>query len=132
MFNIFFNSLRGCLHEISFRVKWNNFLSVYGQFLVPVYMLKPEMKLVVSVISLRSFWQKWNFISDDKTSCKHYPKWNHMKENICTCVNKNDWVLLSGPFIWGHPRNEIRFISPEMKNNVSRISFYGGLKFRFW
>ena len=27
-------------------------------------------------ISYRSFWQKWNFISGDKRSCKHYPKWN--------------------------------------------------------
>ena len=27
-------------------------------------------------ISYRSFWQKWNFISGDKISCKHYPKWN--------------------------------------------------------
>ena len=26
--------------------------------------------------SLRSFWQKWNFISGDKISCKLYPKWN--------------------------------------------------------
>ena len=27
-------------------------------------------------ISYRSFWQKWNFISGDKISCEHYPKWN--------------------------------------------------------
>ena len=27
-------------------------------------------------ISSRSFWQKRNFISGDKISCKHYPKWN--------------------------------------------------------
>ena len=114
---------RGCLHEISFRAKWNIFISVSGQFLVTVYMIQPEIKLIADVISLRSFWQKWNLISGDKISCKHYPKWNHMKGNICTCVNKNDWLLFSGPFISGHPRNEIRFISPTMKSNINRISF---------
>ena len=116
-------NLRGCLYEILFRAKWNIFISVSGQFLITVYMIQPEMKLVVGVISLRSFWQKWNFISGDKISCKRYPKWNHMKGNICTCVNKNDSLLLNGPFISGHPRNEIRFISPVMKSNVNRISF---------
>ena len=29
--------------------------------------------------SLRSLWQKWSFISYDTISCKHYPKWSHMK-----------------------------------------------------
>ena len=86
-------------------------------------MIQPEMKLVAGVISLRSFWQKWNFISGDKISCKHYPKWNHMKGNICTCVNKNDWLLLSKRFISDHPQNEIRFIPPTMKSNGNRISF---------
>ena len=113
--------LRGCLHEISFRAKWNIFISVSGQFLVTDYMMQPEMKLIAGVISLRSFWQKWNFISGHKISCKHYPKWNHMKGNICTCVNKNDWLLLSGPFISDYPRNEIHFISPAMKSNVNRV-----------
>ena len=66
-----------------------------------------------------------------------------MKGNICTCVNKNGRLLLNRQFISGHPRNEIHFISPAMKSNVSRISFmvdwnfvsqnffYGGLEFRF-
>ena len=104
-----------------FRAKWNIFNSMSGHFLVAVYMIQPEVKLVAGVISLRSFWQKWNFVLGDKASWKHYPKWNHMKGNICTCVNKNDWLLLKGPFILGHPRNEIRFISPTMKSNANRI-----------
>ena len=116
-------SLRGCLHEISFRVKWKILISVSGQFLITVYIIQPEMKLVTGVISLRSFWQKWNLISGEKISCKHYLKWYKMKGNICTCVNKNDWLLLNGPFISGHSRNEIHFISPAMKSNVNRISF---------
>ena len=115
--------LRGCLDEVSFRAKWNISIAVYGQFLVTVYMMQPEMKLVVGVVSLRSFWQKQNFISGAKISCKHYPKWDHMKGNICTCINKNDWFLHNGPFISGHPRNEIRFISPAIKSDVNRISF---------
>ena len=116
-------SLRGCLHEISFRVKWNILISVSGQFLITVYIIQPEMKLAMSVISLRSFWQKWNFVSGKKISCKHYLKWYKMKRNICTCVNKNDWFLLNGPFILGHSRNEIHFISPALKNSINRISF---------
>ena len=46
-----------------------------------------------------------------------------MKGNIYTCVNKNDWFLHNGLFISGHPRNEIRFISPAVKSNVNKISF---------
>ena len=52
-----------------------------------------------------------------------------MKGNIYTCVNKNDWFSRSGLFILGHPRNEIRFISPAMKSNVNRISFMVNLNF---
>ena len=58
-----------------------------------------------------------------KNLCKHYPKWNHMKGNICTGVNKNDWLLLNGPFISGYHRYEIRFISTAMKSDVNRIYF---------
>ena len=39
-------------------------------------------------ISYRSFSQKWNFISGDKISCKHYPKWN-----AYTCPSKYRVVL---------------------------------------
>ena len=113
---------RGCLHEISFRVKWNIFISVSGQFLVTAYMIQPETKLIADVTSLRPFREKWNFISGDKISCTHYPKWNHMKRNICTCVKKNDWLLLNEPFISDHPRNDIHFISPTMKSNANGIS----------
>ena len=96
----------------SFRSKWSIFVLVSDQFLVTVYKIQPEMKLIAGVISLQSFWQKWNSISGDKISSKQHPKWNHMKGNICTCVNKNDWLILNGPFISDHPGNEIHFISP--------------------
>ena len=39
-------------------------------------------------ISYRSFRQKWNFISGDKISCKHYQKWN-----FYTCPSKYRIVL---------------------------------------
>ena len=39
-------------------------------------------------ISYRSFRQKWNFISGDKISCKHYQKWN-----FYTCPSKYRVVL---------------------------------------
>ena len=34
------------------------------------------LNLIACAIPLQSLWQKLNFISDDKISCKHYPKWN--------------------------------------------------------
>ena len=39
-------------------------------------------------ISYRSLWQKWNFISGDKISCKHYLKWN-----AYTCPSKYRVIL---------------------------------------
>ena len=65
-------------------------------------------KFIAGVILLQSFWQKWNFVSGDKISCKHYPKWNYMKGNICTCVNKIGFYLM------GHLSRttlEMKFIS---------------------
>ena len=47
--------LRGCLLEISFRAKRNNFITVSGQFLITVYIIKPDMKLIEGVTLLRSF-----------------------------------------------------------------------------
>ena len=92
-------------------------------------MILPELKLVPGVISLRSFWEKYNFISGHKISCKQHPKGNQIKGNICACVSKNDWLLLNRPFISDHPRNEIHFISPTMKSNVNRIPFMVGWNF---
>ena len=35
-----------------------------------------NLKLIAGVDFIWSFWQKRNFRSDDKISCKHYRKWN--------------------------------------------------------
>ena len=48
-----------------------------------------RLKLIAGLISLQSFWQKWNFIWGDKISCQHYPKWN-----AYVCPSKY-WVILS-------------------------------------
>ena len=45
--------------------KWSNTLKQFIGF---------EMKLIAGVISVRSFLQKWNFISGDKVLCKRYPE----------------------------------------------------------
>ena len=122
-----------CLHEISFRMKWNIFISVSSQFLITVYMIKPEMKLIAGVISLRSFWQKWNFSSGDKISCKHYSKWNHMEGNNCTCVyfikTKMTGLYWMGCFSRTIPETKFHFISPVVKSKVNRISFLVGWYF---
>ena len=101
--------LRRCLHEISFREKWNMFILMFSPFLITVYLIQPEMKLIADVISLWTFWQKWNFILCHKISCKHYLKLNQVKVKICTCVNKNNWLLLNGPLISDYL--EIKFVS---------------------
>ena len=77
-----------------------------------------HLKLIAGVISLRSFWQKWNFISSGKMSCKRYPKWNDMKGNIWKCLshqNKNDWEWLAFSEWAG-------FLRPPPKRNF--ISFH--------
>ena len=118
-------------HEIPFRAKWNIFILVSGQFFITVYMMQPEMKLVADVILLWSFWKKWNFISGDKISCKRYPKWNHMKRNICACVyfikkKKVIGFYWIGRFSWTTPETKSQFFSPAKKSNVNRISFMVG------
>ena len=75
--------LRGCLHEISFLAKWNTFNSVSSQSLVIVYMKYLETKLTARVISLRSFWQKLNFILGDKCHQNTILKLSHLEGNIC-------------------------------------------------
>ena len=47
--------VRGCLHEISFRAKWNIFILMFAQSFVTVYKTHPEMKLITGVVSLRIF-----------------------------------------------------------------------------
>ena len=69
------------------------------------------------------------FISGDKISCKHYPKWNHVKGNICACfyfiktkkTGFTEWAVFFGP-----SETKFHFISPAIKNNVNRIYFNVG------
>ena len=115
---------------VSFRSKLNIFISVSGQFLITTYMIQPKMKLFAGVVSLHTFWQKWNFISGDKTRCKHCPKWNHLKENNCTCVNKIDWLLLNRAFINGPPPKRYSFHFGRNKKERKQNFFYGKLQFQ--
>ena len=119
--------LKGCLHDISFREKWNVFISVSAQLLITVYMIQPERKLIAGVIWLRSFWGKLNFISGDKISCKYYSKQNHMKGNISTCIyfikTKMLAFCLMSRFFRTNPEVKFHFILSARKINVNRIAF---------
>ena len=123
----------GCLHEISLWANLNNFSSVSGQFFVTFCVIQPEMKLTAGVTSLRSLWQKWNFVPDDTIFCKDYPKWNHVKENICTCFyfikTKMIGFYRIDRFSWNIPEKKFDLISPAMKSNVNKISFMVGWNF---
>ena len=123
-------SIRGCLHETSFLTKSNIFISLSGQFLITAYTIQPEIKFIAGVILLRWFWQKWNFISGDKISCKNYPKWNQLKIKICACVYFMKTKMIG--FYWmcrfsrSTPETKFHFVLPEMKINVNRIYFMMG------
>ena len=70
-----------------------------------------RLKLIASVISLRSFWQKKKFILADKISYKHYPKWN-----AYACPSKY-WKKY-----W------VKWNSAKMKFRVNRACFHSSLK----
>ena len=65
--------------------EWTNFKWVSVQSLITVYVKYSKMKLIAGVNSLRSFWQKWNFVSGEKYYVHTTPKWNHPTGNIYTC-----------------------------------------------
>ena len=65
-----------------------NFTLAFSQLFTCVHMNWCKMKLKTVWISYWSFRQKWNFISGDKISCKHY-----LKLNAYTCPSKY-WVIL--------------------------------------
>ena len=75
----------GEMNFFQFGVWSMSYNCVRNKSLITVYKY-PEIKLIVGVISFRLFWQKWNFILGDKTSCKHFLKWNHMKGSTWTCT----------------------------------------------
>ena len=129
-----FTSIRGCLHEISFLAYSDILILVSGQSLIiTVYITQPEMKLIAVVISLRSFWHELNFISRDKMSCKHYPKLNKIKGNICACLYFIKTKIIGfysiGRFSQTTPETKFHSILPAMRSNVNRISFMVGWNF---
>ena len=87
----------------------------------------------IAVILTMMFWQKWNFISGDKISSKYYPKWNHMKGNICTCADFIKTKVIAfywmGRFSWTTPKTKFHYTSPGMKSNVNRISLMADWNF---
>ena len=87
-----------------------------------------EMKLIAGVISLRSFWQKWNFIPSDKILCKHYLKWNHPKGNICVCEYFIKTKIVGQKI---ETRITFHFISPAIAANVNNFFFHGKIKFHY-
>ena len=68
-----------------------------------------------------------------KMSCKHFPKWNHKKGNICTCVYfikrrmiDSNWM---GCICWTTPETKFYFIYPKVKSNVNNFFFMAGWNF---
>ena len=103
------------------------YFRVWSFSYITVYMIQPEMKLIAGVISLQSFWWKWNFISGNKISCKNYPKSNQLNGKICACVyfikTKKIGFYWMGRFFRLPPEMKLHFILPAMKSKVNRIYF---------
>ena len=85
-------------------------------------------KRIAGVIPLRSFWQKWNFISgDDNCYVNSTPKWNHPKENIWACKYFIKTKIVDQKFktkvnfISFRPKWKLMFLS---RRNVVLIDFY--------
>ena len=101
--------LRGCLHEISFRAKWNIFILVSGQFRIAVYMIQTEMKLIAGAISVDfiSFPISFRVIKYHVNTTRDKIIWEE------TCVHafissKQQWFALNEwAGFFGLPRNEI-------------------------
>ena len=80
------SSLMGCLHQISFRAKWNVLNSVSGLSFVTVYMKYPKMKHIAGVTSLRSCLQKQNF-RVIKCYVNRLPRNEIMRNKTSACAN---------------------------------------------
>ena len=75
-----------------------------------------------------------NFISCDKILCKHYPKWNYMKGNICACFYFIKTKMIGFHWMGRFFRNTWNEILPHFARNEKYCKqnlFYGGLKFHF-
>ena len=73
------------------KAKWIN-----ADLLDTAFNVHVRLKLIEVVISLRSFWQKWNIILGDKISSKHYPK-----QNAYACPSTyRDVLKFISPLIW--------------------------------
>ena len=70
-----------CEHNLP-ETKW-----ISADSLVVAFSAHAHWNSMLVRISYRSFWQKWNFISGDRISCKHHPKCT-----AYTCASKY-WVI---------------------------------------
>lgn len=86
-----------------------------------------KMKLIAGVTSLRSFRQKWNFLSDDKCYVNTTPKWNYTKRNVCT---SEYLIKTKDSRSKDQDKSQFHFISGAMKANVNIFFFHGKTKFR--
>ena len=104
---------RECLQDISFWVKWNISSSTSDQSLIAAYMKYHEMKIIASVISLRSFSQKWNFISVHKCHVNTFLERIHLEDGYLYFV----WFVI---FL-----NVMALqITPEKKARLIKSGFY--------
>ena len=113
------------MYEISFRKISYIFTWVTGQFLITGQLLiQDKIKLTTVILSLRSFWQKWNFISSDKLLCKHHPKWDHTKGNICPCIYFIKTRVIGFWWMGCFPQTFLHFALPKWKNLVDMTTSY--------
>lgn len=99
-----------------------------SQSFLTVYLKYSKMKFIAGSVSLQSFWQKRNFILDDKIFCKHSRNKIIWKEaSIHELFHKNKDGRSKD-----QSKNKFYLILPSMKTNVKRFFFHDGRKFHFW
>ena len=69
-----------------------------------------KMKLIAGVISLRSFWQKWNFILGDNTLCKDYTEMkSHQRKYLHMRISRKytiqAYLGISRTLVYSEPRH---------------------------
>ena len=125
---------KGCLHEISFRAKWYIFISVSGQFLITVYIMQPQMKLIACIISLRSFWPKsfW-VIKYHVNITKNKIIWKETSAHVLIS-SKQSWLHFTEwtVFLGKPPKRNFISFHPQWKSNVNIIFYlwWIGISFR--
>ena len=109
------------------------FISMSGQFLLTVYIIKPEMKLIADVLSLLSFWlffarNSFLLLRFHVNTTRNEIRWKETSTHVFVS-SKQGWMTFTTCRLSRTTLAlKFQFISPAMKSNAN-ISFMKGWNF---